>query len=55
MMIYNTKSSKYDPINEGSFKIIRLNRVGAYALICRLGYTLKRSVTTDQLKMITRK
>lgn len=54
MMLDATRSSKWDPVYEGPFSIIRKNKGGAYILKDRLGETLKRAVPPDQLKLIFR-
>jgi len=55
MMHDATKKSKWDPVYEGPFSIVRKNKGGAYVLRDRLGETLKRTVPPDQLKLIMRK
>ncbi len=52
MMVDKTRESKWDPVYEGPFIIIRRNRGGAYVLKDRLGETLKRTVPADQLKLV---
>ena len=54
MMIDKTKESKWDPLYEGPFTVIRQNRGGAYILKDKLGETLKRTVPADQLKLVKR-
>ena len=55
MMLDKTRESKWDPVYEGPFVVVRKNRGGAYVLRDRLGETLKRTVPADQLKLIKRK
>lgn len=55
MMTDETRQSKWDPIYEGPFTVVRTNRSGSYVLRDRIGETLKRTVTDDQLKLTGRK
>lgn len=55
MMLDKTRGSKWDPVYEGPFIIVRRNRGGAYVLRDKVGETLKRTVPSDQLKLIHRK
>lgn len=55
MMYDKTRESKWDAKYEGPFTVIRRNRGGAYVLKDRLGETLKRTVPSDQLKLVIRK
>lgn len=43
MMIDKTRKSKWDPLYEGAFTVVRRNRGGAYVLKDKLGEILKRS------------
>lgn len=54
MMRDATRASKWDPIYEGPFTIVRRNQGGAYVLKDKVGEILKRTVPADQLKLVTR-
>lgn len=54
MMIDVTRESKWDPVYEGPFTVVRKNKGGAYILKDRLGEVLKRTVPPDQLKLVVR-
>ena len=54
MMLDKTRESKWDPLYEGVFTVVRRNRGGAYVLKDRLGELLKRTVPADQLKLVKR-
>jgi len=55
VMMYDAiRKSKWDPVLEGPFTIVRKNKSGAYILRECLGETLKRTVPPDQLKAIRR-
>ncbi len=55
MMLDSTRESKWDPVFEGPFVVVRRNRGGAYVLKDQLGETLKRTVPADKLKLVQRK
>ncbi len=48
-----TRESKWDPVYEGPFTVVRKNRGGAYVLKDKLG-KLKRTVPADHLKLVVR-
>lgn len=54
MMMDSTRGSKWDPVYEGPFQIVRRNRDGAYILKDQVGENLKRSVPADKLKLVHR-
>jgi len=54
MMLDVTRESKWDPVYEGPFTVVRRNKGGAYILKDRLGEVLKRTVPPDQLKLVIR-
>eukprot|EP00171_Calliarthron_tuberculosum_P009331 IDg9331t1 len=53
IMVDKTRTSKWDPVYEGPFTLVRKNRGGAYVLRDLLG-ELKRKVPADQLKLVKR-
>lgn len=53
MMVDKTRESKWDPVYEGPFTVVRMNRGNAYILRDALG-ELKRTVPADQLKLVSR-
>ncbi len=54
MMRDVTRESKWDPVYEGTFTVVRRNRGGAYLLRDKAQELLKRTVPADQLKLVTR-
>ena len=55
MMRDARRESKWDPVYEGVFTVVRRNRGGAYVLKDKLGEIIKRTVPADHLKLIKRR
>ena len=52
MAVDQTRSTKWDPVYEGPYTVVKQNRGGAYQLKDATGELLKRKMTMEMLKVI---